>query len=70
MFLLHTIDNMRQDFYPAVESFEVICFDRHRQVAFVNLTGPAVRKEDSAIHRIVIFSTVVKMLENYETTDI
>ena len=25
--------------------------------------GPVVRKVDSAIHRIVIFSTVVKMLE-------
>ncbi len=30
--------------------------------AFKNL-GPVVRKVDSAIHRIVIFSTVVKMRE-------
>ena len=30
---------------------------------FLNALGPVVRKVYSAIHRIVIFSTVVKMLE-------
>ena len=29
-----------------------------------------VRRSDSAIHRIVIFSTFVKCLKNCETTDI
>ena len=32
-------------------------------LAMGNDQGPVVRKVDSAIHRIVIFSTVVKMLE-------
>ena len=32
--------------------------------------GPVVRRSDSAIHRIVIFSTFVKCLKNCETTDI
>ena len=32
--------------------------------------GPVVRRSDSAIHRIVIFSTFLKCLKNCETTDI
>jgi hypothetical protein len=34
------------------------------------LLGPVVRRPDSAIHRIAIFSTFVKCLKNCETTDI
>ncbi len=30
----------------------------------INSRGPVVRRVDSAIHRIVILSSVVKMLEN------
>ena len=36
---------------------------------YTKCLGPMVRKVNSAIHRIVIFSTIVKMLESYETTD-
>ena len=31
-----------------------------------NVQGPVVRMVDSAIHRIVIFSTVVKMLKTID----
>ena len=36
----------------------------------IKIQGPVVRNVDSAIHWTVIFSTVVKRLKNYKTTDI
>ena len=36
----------------------------------IRYLGPVVRRSDSAIHRIVTFSTFVKCLKNCESTDI
>ncbi len=44
-------------------------FGPGNQLKIFNFQGPVVRKVDSAIHRIVTFSTVVKMLEKLENSD-
>ncbi len=47
-----------------------VCLETAVTEYVLNHQGPAVRQVDSAIQQIVIFSTVVKMLQNYKTADI
>ena len=62
------VQEMRSTYVRAMLSFSVsrsLTTEKHSFMSYIQrdlFLGPVVRKVDSAIHRIVIFSTVVKML--------